>query len=99
MSQIRYIADLHFDHENVIKYDNRPFVSLKEMNSELIRRWNETVENEDTTYIIGDFCWGKADRWEELLPQLKGHKVIIKGNHDLKQPPAKVKRLIQDYTE
>ena len=99
MSTIRYIADLHFDHANVIKFDNRPFSSIEEMNSELIRRWNETVKNNDTTYIIGDFCWGKADRWVELLQELNGNKVIIRGNHDLKQPPDKVKRLIQDYKD
>lgn len=99
MPVIRYISDLHFDHANVIKFDNRPFETIEEMNAELIRRWNETVAKDDITYIIGDFCWYTADRWEELLKQLNGNKVIIRGNHDLKQPPAKIKRLVQDYTD
>lgn len=30
------IADLHFGHENVIKYTSRPFVNAEEMNQRLI---------------------------------------------------------------
>ena len=72
-----YISDLHFDHKNVIKFDNRPFSDVEEMNQALINNWNSVVQNNDTVYILGDFCWGKADRWMEILKQLKGQKVLI----------------------
>ena len=32
---IRYIADLHFDHEDILAFDNRPFDSVEEMNEAL----------------------------------------------------------------
>ena len=31
-----YIADLHLGHENVIRFDNRPFANLEEMHRTII---------------------------------------------------------------
>lgn len=81
----RYIADLHFSHNNVIKFDNRPFATVEEMNQTLVDNWNSVVKNEDTTYILGDFCWLKEAEWIKILDKLKGNKVLIEGNHDLKK--------------
>lgn len=94
-----YISDTHFSHGNVIKYDNRPFASVTEMDEYLIEQWNKKVNKDDTVNIIGDFCWGKANRWLEILEQLKGNKVLIKGNHDLKNIPTSVKNHFQDIKE
>lgn len=97
-----YISDLHLCHANVIRFDNRPFASLEEMHSEIIRRWNERVTNKDTVYILGDFCWAPESKWGEFLVQLKGRKVLIKGNHDVKQCSAQTKKYfldIADYKE
>ena len=79
----RYIADLHLSHGNIIKFDNRPFDSAEQMNAKIIKNWNSVVKNEDTTYILGDFCWGKEPEWIEILDKLNGNKVLIRGNHDL----------------
>jgi calcineurin-like phosphoesterase family protein len=49
-----YIADLHFGHWNIVRYDNRPFESIEEMDNALIRNWNNVVSDEDTVYILGD---------------------------------------------
>ena len=81
----RYIADTHFSHKNIIKFDNRPFDSIEEMNETLISKWNKVVRDNDTTYILGDFCWGKEPEWIKILDSLNGSKVLIRGNHDLKQ--------------
>ena len=40
---IRYIADMHFDHESILAYDNRPFNSVAEMNETMIANWNRVV--------------------------------------------------------
>ena len=96
---IFYISDLHFDHKNVIKFDNRPFKNVDEMNQKLITLWNEEVRKCDTVYILGDFCWGKTERWIELLNILKGQKILIRGNHDLKQYSAELKSKFSDIKE
>ena len=78
-----YISDLHFGHKNVIGFDHRPFFDVEEMDKVLIQLWNERVSKDDEVYIIGDFCYrsGKSPDW--YLRQLKGHKHLIIGNHDL----------------
>lgn len=94
-----YISDLHFDHANVIKFDQRPFDSVDEMNDKLIENWNNTVDKDDMVYILGDFCWKKQDRWLELLNQLSGQKTLIMGNHDLKQMSNSLKSKFCDIKE
>ena len=44
---IRYIADTHFDSEDLIFYDNRPFETAEEMNEALIANWNRVVGDEE----------------------------------------------------
>ena len=80
---IRYLADMHFDHDSIIAYDNRPFDSVEEMNEALIANWNRVVTDpEDLTWILGDFCFRDGERWNELLSRLNGRKALILGNHD-----------------
>ena len=88
---IFYIADLHFGHKNIINFDKRPFNSIEEMEDALIKNWNKKVKKGDTTYILGDFHWGKEPDWIETLDKLNGNKVLIRGNHDLKQMSRKLK--------
>ena len=100
MSKNFYIADTHFDHDAIISFDNRPFIfGAEEMNAALIKNWNGVVGKDDTVYILGDFCWSTADRWIEVLEQLNGNKELILGNHDLKNMPAKLKKMFQDIKE
>lgn len=91
-----YIADTHFGHERIIEFDKRPFATIDEMETELIRRWNSVVESGDTVYILGDFCWRVEKDWFRLLDALKGNKVLIKGNHDLRRISDKLKKQFQD---
>jgi len=87
---ICFTADSHFGHENIIKYYNRPFKSLEEMNRQLIHNWNQRVKSEDTVFHLGDFCFkNTSDRGEGIkvnashwTKQLKGNIILIEGNHD-----------------
>lgn len=90
-----YIADTHFFHKNVIKFDNRPFSSVEEMNEKLISNWNNVVRNEDTVYILGDFIWSNpnSDEYKNIISHLNGWKVIVLGNHDPKQYSKELNRI------
>ena len=78
---VYFTADLHFGHENIIKFCSRPFETVEVMNRALIDNWNLTVGHDDEVYILGDFTndIGKAKRF---LPALNGKKYMIAGNHD-----------------
>lgn len=76
------ISDTHFDHENIIEYENRPFDNMHEMNSELIKSWNETVSPSDVVIHMGDFSMAKQERTEEIISKLNGNIILLRGNHD-----------------
>ncbi len=81
------IADTHFGHENIIKYENRPFNNVEEMNDRLIQLWNSTVSKDDLVYVLGDFTLSRRKVIiSELVKKLNGRKVLIMGNHDTRKP-------------
>lgn len=103
MRKIFFTSDLHFGHENVIRFDNRPFKSVEEMNKELVRRWNEKVGKGDLVYVLGDLIWkAHNDESVSLIKSLNGQIVLIKGNHDRFLHNAKAKNAlagVKDYDD
>ncbi len=77
-----YIADTHFGHTNCLKFDNRPFETIEEMDRVMIDAWNRTVGQEDEVYILGDFCFKSSNSSKKYLSSLTGKKHLITGNHD-----------------
>lgn len=78
-----FIADTHFDDENIIIYENRPFDCVSDMNKGLISYWNDTVGADDDVYVLGDFGCDTKENLGKILSQLNGRKYLIKGNHDI----------------
>lgn len=96
---IYFYSDPHFFHENIIKYQERPFGSVDEMNSELVNRYNSIIRREDLVYILGDIFVFKRinkesiDKCNSILNQLNGEKILIRGNHD----PMKLFRYLESH--
>ena len=80
--KIFFTSDLHFNHAAIMKFCNRPFASVEEMNEKLIENWNNVVQPDSTVFHLGDFAWGH--NWMPILNRLNGHKILIMGNHDFK---------------
>jgi calcineurin-like phosphoesterase family protein/2'-5' RNA ligase len=80
------IGDTHFDHQNIIRFCNRPFRNVQEMNTKIIRNWNDTVKPRDTVYFLGDWAFGRGHKpakyWRS---KLKGHITPIRGSHDWRE--------------
>lgn len=76
-------SDTHFGHRNIIKYCDRPFNSVTEMDNALIDNWNKKVRNGDRVFVLGDFTLSlNVSYINYLLNKLNGHKILIRGNHD-----------------
>ena len=96
-----YCADLHLDHQNILKF-GRPFNSVDEMNETLIANWNARVSYDDEVYVLGDFCFDRqGKKATNFFNRLNGKKYLIKGNHDHfvrgKQFDPTVVEWIKDY--
>ncbi len=95
---IFFTSDTHFSHANIIKYCNRPYSSVTEMNEMLIKNWNDVVTPQDTIYHLGDFAFDNDPG--KFLVRLNGQKFLIKGNHD-KRPVQVLPgwQQVSDYKE
>lgn len=75
-------ADLHFDHSNIIKFCDRPFLDVEEMNEKLISNYNSVVRPQDEAWILGDFGMLSSENAKKIFSKLNGKKNLILGNHD-----------------
>jgi calcineurin-like phosphoesterase family protein len=76
-----FTSDWHISHENVLKYDERPFKDLNDMHESLIKRYNACVPNSGICYFLGDMG-NKTEDMKKVINRLNGTKVLILGNHD-----------------
>jgi len=94
-----FTSDLHFGHANIIKYCNRPFKDVEEMNRVLIENWNSVVGKTDTVYHLGDFAFRRTFSGHDgsdldFESQVNGKVIFLKGNHDSKYPKCIIESMI-----
>ena len=82
MKNIFFTSDHHFGHKNIIKFSNRPFESVEEMDETMIERWNEKVGPNDDVYHLGDVALCSPNKLQKILDRLNGNIHLIKGNHE-----------------
>ena len=80
--KVWFTSDLHFGHKNIIKYCNRPFNDVDEMDLVLINNWNNVVNHDDIIFCLGDFSLTSTNNTINILQKLNGNKVLIRGNHE-----------------
>jgi len=77
-----FTADTHFGHTNIIKFCNRPFKSIDQMNRVLTMNWNARIKPEDFVLHLGDFAFKEKSKVNVYLKNLNGHITFLRGNHD-----------------
>jgi calcineurin-like phosphoesterase family protein len=87
---IWFTSDQHFGHENIIKYCDRPFESVEEMDRVMVKRWNERVEPNDKVYHLSDFCLKTKIPAAATLGRLNGRIRILSNpwHHDRRWLPT-----------
>lgn len=85
---IFFTSDLHFGHRNIIKFCDRPWKTVAEMDEALIENWNSVVKDNDIVFDLGDFAFATNRRWKELIQRLNGKHYLILGNHDIHRYPG-----------
>ena len=96
-----FTSDLHLGHANMIKFTNRPFADVEEMNRALIRNINDTVGPDDELWILGDFAFTVGHEGaRQLRGQIACRRVhLVVGNHDLDYSQDHIFQSVQHYRE
>lgn len=98
MKNTYFTGDWHLGHANIIKYLNRPFYSVGEMNDIIISNFYNTIKLNAVVYFIGDLSFDKAiieDFFAKLPKNIHFH--FISGNHD-KKTEYIVKYFVDSYS-
>jgi len=76
---IYFTSDMHLGHKNIIKYSNRPFNSLVEMDQVIIDNYNSVVKKGDTVYDLGDFCFTNPKKYVDRfnVPSIRLKRSMI----------------------
>lgn len=79
-----FTADTHWGHKNILKYCNRPFTSVEEMDRGLVDRWNAVVPRKGATVVhLGDLFLCHEILAKDYLKQLNFELLLwVPGNHD-----------------
>ncbi len=80
-----FTADEHYGHTNIIKFCDRPYNSVTDMDNDLIARHNDVVGSNDVVVHVGDFTLVKG--FEKVIDmyvsKLNGQShIFITGSHD-----------------
>ena len=79
---IYFVADEHYGHANIIKYCNRPFEDVDDMDNVIMDNHNEIVNKDDTVIHAGDFALVNSKQAAIYISLLKGNHVFLQGSHD-----------------
>jgi len=79
-----FMSDIHYNHANVIKFNNRPFNNVWEMNNYIETELTTKVQPNDILFDLGDLFWRTSETKMKAIIEQAGPKEWYKilGNHD-----------------
>ena len=78
--RVLLISDTHLNHANIATYCDRP----QTFTDTIIKNWNARVTDDDVIIHLGDVAIGPRQLVEFQVRSLKGRKILIRGNHDVR---------------
>lgn len=83
-------ADPQYGSQNLFDYlpQRKAFGTMESLHDTLVKNWNQVVSKDDLVLCLGDFTQNVKDvEWSRSLietytRQLRGDKILIRGNHD-----------------
>ena len=78
---VKIWSDLHIGHANIIRYCDRPFENVAQMDATLWANWQTGVVPGETLVCVGDVFFGYTEA-PRSVPQ-GHHNLLVVGNHDL----------------
>lgn len=72
------VTDLHINHSNIIKYSVRPH----NYQEKIYNNWKNIVKPKDIVINLGDVIFHKAYQLKDIMNDLPGTKILVRGNHD-----------------
>ncbi|WP_197517257.1 metallophosphoesterase family protein [Microbacterium karelineae] len=90
-------SDTHFGHARIIELAERPFADAREMDDELVHRWNDVVGPDDVVLHLGDVALGPVETSLEVSGRLNGRRLLVPGNHDRVSPATQTKTAIARF--
>jgi calcineurin-like phosphoesterase family protein len=81
---VYFTADQHLGHTNIIKYCNRPFASIQEMDKIILDNTFDVLRPGDTLISLGDLSFKEdiARKYLNLIKKTNVSFMYISGNHD-----------------
>lgn len=77
------ITDTHFNHDALVRYCGRP----PDFTRRIIKNCRQLLAPTDVLIHLGDVIFSNAGQLDELLAEIPGTKILVKGNHD-KRPDS-----------
>ena len=82
-------SDIHFGHNNIIGFSDRPFVGINHMTQCLIEYYNDYVQPDDVCIWVGDVSFHSSMETNNILRMCNGYKILVVGNHDFDKKKVK----------
>ena len=91
-------SDLHFGHNNIIKYSNRPFETKEHMGNHMVAEGNKVAKNA-VMIFNGDLVFGGQEVIDATIGQINGYRTVhVIGNHDINKRGQKAYNYHMDHT-
>lgn len=78
---VYFISDLHLGHKNILNFcPNRKGETVDEHDQFIVDQIKSVMTKKDVLYVLGDVAF-EVEKLK-LLEQVKGKKILVRGNHD-----------------